>query len=65
MSCIICRMAWRAGQKQGVDMDIRNASYTVGGTAVCALHVDNVVDALLDGYSMKDILGEALSGDWS
>lgn len=64
MNCIICRMAWRAGQAQGVDVDVRSASYTVGGAGLCALHVDNVVDALLAGYSMKEILGEALSGDW-
>ena len=65
MNCIVCRMQWRSGQAGGHVVFIRSASYTVGGAAVCALHVDNVADALLNGYSMKDILGEALAGDWS
>ena len=61
MSCIICRMRWLSGAAGAL---IRRASYMVGGAAVCEVDVDPVVEALLDGASMKDILGEAKAGDW-
>ena len=61
MSCIICRMRWLGG---ATETPIRGSSYMVGGAAVCAVDVDHVIEALLGGASMKDILGEAKAGDW-
>lgn len=61
MNCIICRMRWLSGD---TEVPIRHALYIVGGAGLCATDVDRVVDSLQAGYSMKDILGEAKSGDW-
>lgn len=60
MFCIVCRMRHLDDEQE----PIRPASYIVSGSGLCALDVDRVVETLSRGYSMREILDEARSGDW-
>lgn len=57
MRCMLCRV------KPTVFVPVP-ALYVVAGLSVCTLDAERLVDALLEGYSAKDVLDEAKSGDW-
>lgn len=57
MNCILCHLSPQVAAPVA-------ATHTVFGMSVCTLDAERLTGAMIDGYSVRDVLREAKTGDW-